>query len=86
MAPVVVVPDATGSQFGDPLCVDSRRGNADTYLAKDVPAWSKPISASIPTRKVGRSPVFPSFVCDFCIVYLTSFRRASFFLLNRSEA
>ena len=41
LAPVVVVPDATGSQFGDPLCVDSRRGNADTYLAKDVPAWVK---------------------------------------------
>ena len=41
LAPVVVVPDATGSQFGDPLCLDSRRGNADTYLAKDVPAWVK---------------------------------------------
>ena len=39
LAPVVVVPDATGRQFGDPLCLDSRRGNADTYLAKDVPAW-----------------------------------------------
>jgi S-formylglutathione hydrolase FrmB len=33
------VPNATGSQFGDPSCLDSRRGNADTYLAKDVPAW-----------------------------------------------
>jgi S-formylglutathione hydrolase FrmB len=41
LAPVVVIADATGSRFGDPLCLDSRRGNADSYLAKDVPAWIK---------------------------------------------
>ena len=41
LTPVVVVVDGTGTQFGDPLCVDSRRGNADTYLALDVPAWIK---------------------------------------------
>jgi S-formylglutathione hydrolase FrmB len=41
LAPLVVVADATGSRFADPLCLDSRRGNADTYLAKDVPAWIK---------------------------------------------
>lgn len=41
LAPVVVVPDATGSQLGDPLCLDSRRGNSATYLAVDVPAWIK---------------------------------------------
>ncbi|HZA08449.1 alpha/beta hydrolase [Mycobacterium sp.] len=41
LAPVVVVADATGSRFGNPLCLDSRRGKADTYLAKDVPAWIK---------------------------------------------
>jgi S-formylglutathione hydrolase FrmB len=39
LAPIVVVADATGSRYADPLCLDSRRGNADTYLAKDVPAW-----------------------------------------------
>lgn len=39
LAPVVVVPDGTGSEFGDPLCLDSRRGNADSYLSRDVPAW-----------------------------------------------
>lgn len=39
LAPVVVVADGTGSQFGDPLCLDSRRGNVDSYLARDVPAW-----------------------------------------------
>ena len=39
LAPVVVVPDATGSQFADPLCLNSARGNVDAYLAVDVPAW-----------------------------------------------
>jgi S-formylglutathione hydrolase FrmB len=39
LAPVVVVADATGSRFDNPLCVDSRRGRVDTYLATDVPAW-----------------------------------------------
>ncbi|PXX00399.1 S-formylglutathione hydrolase FrmB [Mycolicibacterium moriokaense] len=41
LAPVVVVADGTGSRFGNPLCLDSRRGKADTYLAQDVPAWIK---------------------------------------------
>ncbi|MEJ3657380.1 alpha/beta hydrolase-fold protein [Actinomycetes bacterium KLBMP 9759] len=40
LAPVVVVPDAMGSAFGNPLCIDSRLGNAETYLAVDVPAWT----------------------------------------------
>jgi hypothetical protein len=39
LAPVVVVADDTGSRFANPLCLDSRRGNADTYLARDVPTW-----------------------------------------------
>ncbi|MET4612453.1 enterochelin esterase-like enzyme [Rhodococcus sp. PvR044] len=41
LAPVVVVADATGSQFGNPLCLDSKLGNVATYLAEDVPAWVK---------------------------------------------
>lgn len=41
LAPVVVVADATGSLFGNPLCMDSRFGNADTYLSVDVPNWVK---------------------------------------------
>lgn len=41
LAPVVVVADGTGSQFANPLCVDSPLGNAATYLAKDVRAWIK---------------------------------------------
>lgn len=39
LAPVVVVADATGSRFADPLCVDGPRGNAATYLVKDLPHW-----------------------------------------------
>lgn len=40
LAPVVVVPDATGSPLGNTLCVDSRLGAAESYLARDVPAWA----------------------------------------------
>jgi S-formylglutathione hydrolase FrmB len=39
LAPIVVVPDATGAPLADPMCLDSRLGNVETYLAKDVPAW-----------------------------------------------
>lgn len=39
LAPIVVLPDATGSTFGNPLCLDSRLGMAETYLARDVPDW-----------------------------------------------
>ncbi len=39
LAPVVVVPDATGSSLGNTLCLDSRLGAAETYLADDVPSW-----------------------------------------------
>jgi len=39
LAPVVVVPDATGSSLGNTLCLDSRLGAAETYLAVDVPEW-----------------------------------------------
>lgn len=39
LAPVVVVPDVTGSSLGNTLCVDSRLGAAETYVAEDVPGW-----------------------------------------------
>ncbi|MEZ0064744.1 S-formylglutathione hydrolase FrmB [Streptacidiphilus sp. MAP12-20] len=39
LAPVVVVADPIGSQFGNTLCVNSKLGQAQTYLAKDVPDW-----------------------------------------------
>jgi S-formylglutathione hydrolase FrmB len=40
LAPVVVVPDVTGSALGNTLCLDSRLGAAETYLADDVPEWT----------------------------------------------
>ncbi|KNB52347.1 alpha/beta hydrolase [Streptomyces caatingaensis] len=39
LAPVVVVADPLGSQFANTLCLDSRLGNVQTYLATDVPDW-----------------------------------------------
>jgi enterochelin esterase-like enzyme len=38
-APVVVVPDDLGAPLANPLCLDSRLGRVDTYLARDVPDW-----------------------------------------------
>jgi S-formylglutathione hydrolase FrmB len=40
LAPVVIVPDATGSAFGNPMCLDSRLGRTETYLGTDVPEWA----------------------------------------------
>ncbi|WP_067704794.1 alpha/beta hydrolase, partial [Nocardia jejuensis] len=39
LAPVVVMPDATGGGFANPLCLDSALGDSAGYLARDVPAW-----------------------------------------------
>jgi enterochelin esterase-like enzyme len=39
LAPIVVVPDNLGSNFANPLCVDSVKGNAETYLVSDIPEW-----------------------------------------------
>jgi S-formylglutathione hydrolase FrmB len=39
LAPVVVVPDATGASFANPLCLDSALGSSAGYLTRDVPAW-----------------------------------------------
>lgn len=39
IAPIVVMPDATGSTTANTMCVDSRLGNADTYLSRDVVDW-----------------------------------------------
>ncbi|GAA4553120.1 alpha/beta hydrolase [Pseudonocardia xishanensis] len=51
LAPIVVVPDATGSAFADPLCLDSRLGNVQTYLAEDVPAWVATHLQADPNRR-----------------------------------
>ncbi|MBV9921351.1 MAG: hypothetical protein JOY78_10940 [Pseudonocardia sp.] len=39
LAPIVVVPDVTGSSLANTLCLDSRLGAAETYVAEDVPGW-----------------------------------------------
>ncbi|MGW4243015.1 alpha/beta hydrolase [Nocardia sp. NPDC004722] len=39
LTPVIVVADATGSPWYNPLCLDSKLGNVATYLAVDLPAW-----------------------------------------------
>jgi S-formylglutathione hydrolase FrmB len=53
IAPVVVVPDATGSSLANPLCLDSRLGRSETYLAVDVPAWIGSHLQVAPDRAVG---------------------------------
>ncbi|GAA5229446.1 alpha/beta hydrolase [Arthrobacter cryoconiti] len=44
LAPVVVIPDPNGSADANTMCMDSALGQADTYMATDVPAW---ISANL---------------------------------------
>jgi enterochelin esterase-like enzyme len=39
LAPVVVMPDATGAQLANPLCMNSALGQVDTYLTTDVVSW-----------------------------------------------
>lgn len=41
LAPIVVVPDQLGSTTANPMCLDSKLGNVETYLARDVPGWIK---------------------------------------------
>lgn len=39
LAPIVIVPDVTGSPMGNTMCVDSELGAAETYLTEDVTRW-----------------------------------------------
>ena len=39
VAPIIVMPDANGSATGDTECVNSKRGQAETYLTVDVPRF-----------------------------------------------
>lgn len=39
LAPIVVVPDATGTPLANPMCLNSALGQVETYLADDVPDW-----------------------------------------------
>ncbi|GAA1446808.1 alpha/beta hydrolase [Leifsonia poae] len=41
LAPIVVMPDQLGEPTQDPLCLNTARyGDAQTYLARDVPDWA----------------------------------------------
>lgn len=39
LAPIVVVPDQLGAETANPMCLDSKLGQVETYLTRDVPAW-----------------------------------------------
>ncbi|GAA1079882.1 alpha/beta hydrolase [Kitasatospora arboriphila] len=41
LAPIVLMVDQTGSTWGNSLCMDSRIARAQTYLAEDVPDWTR---------------------------------------------
>lgn len=41
VAPIIVMPDPNGFATVDSECVDSRFGNAETYLVQDVPAYAR---------------------------------------------
>jgi enterochelin esterase-like enzyme len=41
LAPIVVMPDSLGSLTANPLCFDSKLGQSETYLTRDVPKWIK---------------------------------------------
>jgi S-formylglutathione hydrolase FrmB len=51
LAPVVVMPDDLGSEFANPLCLNSRLGNVQTYLTVDVPNW---ITSHLQVRPPGQ--------------------------------
>jgi S-formylglutathione hydrolase FrmB len=39
VAPIIVVPDQLGSPGVNPMCVDSPKGDTETYLTRDLPQW-----------------------------------------------
>jgi S-formylglutathione hydrolase FrmB len=51
LAPVVVMPDDLGSEFANPLCLNSRLGEVQTYLTVDVPNW---ITSHLQVRPPGQ--------------------------------
>lgn len=54
LAPIVVAPDQLGSPSRNPMCADSRLGNAATYLLTDVPRWIHThLKAAAPGRAWG---------------------------------
>lgn len=37
----MIAADGTGTELGNPLCMDSRLGNVDTYLSTDLAEWAR---------------------------------------------
>ncbi len=58
LAPIVVVVDQLTMPTFDPLCLDGPRGNADTYVSKDVVPW---IAANLNVSKDRRDWTFAGF-------------------------
>src|SRR3954469_13377515 len=58
-APIMVLPDANGSSWGDTECVDGPRGRAETYLTVDVPAFLRARFDAARGLSGGRSRVSP---------------------------
>lgn len=58
LAPIVVVVDQLTLPTFDPLCLDGPRGNADTYVSKDVVPW---IAANLNVSKDRRDWTFAGF-------------------------
>jgi S-formylglutathione hydrolase FrmB len=50
LAPIVIVPDVTGSPMGNTMCVDSKLGAAETYLTEDVTGWLQTHLQADPTQ------------------------------------
>ncbi|WP_236838359.1 alpha/beta hydrolase [Bifidobacterium longum] len=51
LAPIVLAPDQNGSATHNSLCADTTRGNAETYLTKDVVNWA---TTTLPAAKSAR--------------------------------
>lgn len=52
LAPIVVMPDTTGALMANPMCIDSRLGNSESYLTRDVPDWIRRNLQVNPDRRV----------------------------------
>jgi S-formylglutathione hydrolase FrmB len=51
LAPIVVIPDQLGSEYANPMCVNSPLGHVATYLTVDVPKWITTHLRVLPDRK-----------------------------------
>jgi S-formylglutathione hydrolase FrmB len=70
LAPVVVMPDDLGSEFANPMCLNSRLGQVQTYLTVDVPDW---ITSHLQVRPAGSGWAIAGFSAGgTCAIQLTT--------------